>query len=97
MFANIVNINNQTAQLLKEAQAAASNFDLGFFFLRLPILLASSGMTVAANVASVFTQMTTVVATATVQIPICGANVAASIGQQLNTILANVQNCTQSG
>jgi len=89
-YTDLVGLGDQAAQA---AQDAASK-DLFSFFP----FITSKGLQLAASLTTVMAQLATAVAAATAHIPICGTNAAATAGQQLNTILANVQNCVnQSG
>jgi len=89
-YLDLLNLRDQAAQVAQET-AAVSLGNLFQFGI-------SRGLQLAASFTSVGTELATALPAATAQIPICGATAAATAGQQLNTILANVQSCIiQSG
>jgi len=96
----IGNLSNAYLKLLdlrdQAAQAVQDAASVGFFNI-LPFIT-SRGLQIASSVPAVMAQLAIAVPAATAQIPICGATVAATAGQQLSSILANVQSCVnQSG
>jgi hypothetical protein len=88
-YSDLLNVSRQAAQIVQEA-AAQNIFNLF-------TVITSRGLQLASSVIPILTELTRAFPTATAQIPICGAIVAGSAGQQLNDILAKVQSCVQSG
>ena len=98
---NVGNLSSQAAQLqtqVQEAQNIINNSNI-FNNLRLRGLIANitiSGRQLSTNLPIVMTQVNTAFSNFTTQLSACGTTGAATAGQQLNTILANVQSCTQN-
>jgi hypothetical protein len=84
-YSDLLNISSQAPQI---AQGAAPGNIFNVFSV-----ITSRGLQLVASFTSVLIKLTTGVPTATAQIPLCGVTAAGTAGQQLNTILANVQNC----
>jgi hypothetical protein len=78
-------LRDQVAQAAQEA--AAGGLSSSF------TSILSRALQLAASLTSVLAELAIAMPAATAQIPICGAMVAATTGQQLNTILADVQSC----
>ena len=104
---NVGNLSSQAAQLqtqVQEAQNIISNSNIFNIFnifnnLRLRGWIANittSGRQLSTNLPIVMTQVNTAFSNFTTQLSACGTTGAATAGQQLNTILANVQSCTQN-
>jgi len=98
---NVGNLSSQAAQLqtqVQEAQNIINNSNI-FNNLRLRGLIANitiSGRQLSTNLPIVMTQVNTAFSNFTTQLSACGTTAAATAGQQLNAILANVQSCTQN-
>jgi hypothetical protein len=91
-FNDLINISNLTAQIQQEVQAAQNPFNA----LYLPYILGS----IMSQVTQITTSLPGDIATLTTAIPnamTCANNAATAAGQQLNSILASVQSCVQSG
>ena len=101
---NVGNLSSQAAQLqtqVQEAQNIINNSNIFNIFnnLRLRGLIANitiSGRQLSTNLPIVMTQVNTAFSNFTTQLSACGTTAAATAGQQLNAILANVQSCTQN-
>jgi hypothetical protein len=95
-FTDLVTISNLTTQIQQEIQAAENPWNV----LSVPSLIASMASQITQITTSLpidIATLTTGIPNAMTQIPTCATNVATAAGEQLNSILASVQNCIQSG